>query len=66
MAWERHMGMSDASADILGMLRRAGRVFGGKYVECIPRGIQLLRKARDKRLVRNFKGAFRPIIPYEG
>lgn len=66
MAWERHMGMSDASADILGMLRRAGRVFGGIFIKCIPKGRQLLRKARDKRLVRHLKGAFRPIIPYEG
>jgi hypothetical protein len=60
MAWGDCCGNSDASKALFQILRQNGRIQGGKCVECIERGADLIRKARDAGLIQNTLGAFRP------
>ena len=64
--WGACCGNTEASKAILGILQRENRILGGKYIECIPRGEKLLRKARDAGLVHHEHGAYRPNIGSEG
>jgi hypothetical protein len=61
--WNDCCGDSGPASVLYGIIRQHGRVYGGKYIECIPGGNALLRKTRDAGLVRRSHGAFRPIFP---
>lgn len=63
LEWGACCGNSDESRAILETLMREGRILGGKYVECVSGGAKLLRKARDRGLLRHELGAFHPIMP---
>ena len=63
MSWGACFRNSEASRKIYQILRKNGRILGGKYSQCIEGGEKLLRKARDAGLVENRHGAFRPIFP---
>ena len=63
MAWDACCEVSAPANALYGILRHHGRVYGGNYVECIPGGNVLLRKARDAGVVRHSHGAFRPVFP---
>ncbi len=63
MSWGACFRNSEASRKIYQILRKNGRILGGKYVACIQGGDKLLRKARDAGLIENRHGAFRPIFP---
>jgi len=66
MAWGACCGNSEVSRAIFRLLRENGSVRGGRSVDCIAGGREMLRKARDAGLVENRYGAFRPIFPAEG
>ena len=63
MAWGACCGVSAPATALYRIIRQHGRVYGGKCVECIPGGKELLRKAHDARLVQRSHGAFRPVFP---
>ena len=62
MAWGACCGNSEASKALFQILRQLGRIQGGKCVECIESGGELLRKARDADLIAHSNGAYRPIF----
>lgn len=62
MAWGACCGPTEAAKALYRILRQLGRIQGGKCVECIPGGEQLIRKARDAGLISNTHGAFRPVF----
>jgi hypothetical protein len=62
MAWGDCCGNSEASKALFQILRQHGRIHGGKYVQCIAGGDNVIRKARKAGLIAHSHGAFRPVF----
>jgi len=62
MAWGACCRNSEASKALFQILRQHGRIHGGKYVECIAGGRELLRKASNAGLIAYSHGAYRPVF----
>ncbi len=63
MAWGACCGVSDSATALFRILRQYGRIYGGKRIQCVQGGEELLRKAKDAGLIRHSHGAFRPVFP---
>lgn len=63
MAWGACCGVSGPATALFRILRQYGRIYGGKRIQCVQGGEELLRKAKDAGLIRQSHGAFRPVFP---